>query len=417
MDSLFSRLSVVTLSSMLLLGGLVAMTTSVSASPADQWPLLVTDWTPSYTLYGQPHAIWLSGYTEVGVNLPELQQALSVASERYQQPEVVVYSIPERDMGQSSAGGFKTEAEYWADNQLVAEAIQNFVRKTGIAPRVYLEPDALGHTLTLLRKATGSGDPQKNYDARTLYRQRVRLLKGLVTLYQQAGAWVYLDAAHSGWFDYSDADVQSMAQILKECEVSQAHGLVFNISNRQKVGNGSVPQTEAHYADRLIKALERLSVTPQKISAWDTVVDTSRNGGETHTRVYYLATDGGLFDNEWGDATASNARYVGQWQVVDTDIQLQTLTGSPKWLRPIVEKDDYRWDEANHLLTAPPWLDPVGDVQPGPAPTAETGIPAVSCYRFIKPPDDCDGSLHCPPGASKSIINQTIHAQQPSRSL
>jgi hypothetical protein len=32
--------------------------------------------------------------------------------------------------------------------------------------------------------------------------------------------------------------------------------------------------------------------------------------------------------------------------------------------------------------------------------------------RFIKPPDDCDGSLNCPPGQSKYDINlQTLKLQ------
>jgi len=34
-------------------------------------------------------------------------------------------------------------------------------------------------------------------------------------------------------------------------------------------------------------------------------------------------------------------------------------------------------------------------------------------YRYIKPPDDCDGALNCPPGHSKHDINQETAGRQP----
>ena len=67
---------------------------------------LVTDWTRSYQLYGYPHAIWLSGYESVGINQEKLANTLSQAKQKKQTPEIVIYSIPLRDLGQSSEGGF-----------------------------------------------------------------------------------------------------------------------------------------------------------------------------------------------------------------------------------------------------------------------------------------------------------------------
>ena len=34
--------------------------------------------------------------------------------------------------------------------------------------------------------------------------------------------------------------------------------------------------------------------------------------------------------------------------------------------------------------------------------------------RYIKPPDDCDGALNCPPGASKYAINIDTAVRQPA---
>ncbi len=368
----------------------------------DKPPILVTDWTASYQHYGQPHAIWLSQYSEVGINLPKLKYTIKMARKRQQQPEIVIYSIPERDMGQSSAGGFKTSEDYLEENQLIAKAIQKFVKKTKIPPRVYLEPDTIGHSLTLLKEAK---TPDEHYKARTLYLPRVQLLRQLVALYKNVGALVYLDAAHSGWFDYGDADIESMAQMLKECDVAKAHGVVFNVSNRQKVGDGKTPQTEARYARRLLKALKSLGVNNM-----DVIVDTSRNGGKTHQRVYHLKTNGIITDNQFGNATDKNARQIGQWEKQGELLQVKAITGREREIAELVEKDYYHWDEEKRLLLAPPWLDPVGDVQPGEAPTDKPVVDVVNHYRWIKPPDDCDGALHCPPGESKFSVNQKLNS-------
>src|SRR5688572_3560942 len=74
--------------------------------------ILIPHWTPSYQLYHQPHAIWLDRYDTPGTNVPALQRLLKAAKASRQIPEVVIYAIPLRDLGQSSEGGFANYPDY-----------------------------------------------------------------------------------------------------------------------------------------------------------------------------------------------------------------------------------------------------------------------------------------------------------------
>ncbi len=377
-----------------------------TASPMS---LLVPTWTRSYQLYGQPHAIWLSQYQAVGSNLPKLKQVISEAEKQGKRFEVVIYSIPFRDMGQSSGGGFDTFKNYFKDNRLNAKAIGGFVKRTGIRPRVYLEPDALAHAIQY------RADHHDNPDSIRVYDERVRAIRRLVALYKKQGALVYLDAAHSNWFDYSDKQVQSMAQVLNRSGIAQADGLISNVSNRQKIAIREGERTEEHYLQRLLPRLRpkknfkkfKKFKSSKKSRALDIIVDTSRNGGETRQRRYQLTPAHELMDNE-----TPEKRLVGRWYTDDDGERwVVPFFGEPMKISILTRFDKYTFSETSMTLSAPPWLDAVGDVQLGASPTNHTGIPLIHKFRHIKPPDDCDGSLNCPPGWSKHDLNQKTHQQ------
>lgn len=404
----------------ILLGGLLMAGGGWAES--DVHDALTTHWTRSYILYGRTHAVWLDGYESVGINRPILEKVLSEAERQRKVPEIVVYSIPLRDLGQSSEGGFDNYQDYYADKVHDARLIADFVEKTGIRPRIVIEPDALSLAVQYRE------DNNDNEKSGAIYRERIRIFQKLIPLYQDAGARVYLEAGHSGWFDYGGENLNRIATALNEAGIARADGLMTNVSNRQLVvgppvnANGT-RRDEAHYLSRLLPRLDNPDL--------DVVVDTSRNGrqrGGTHPRVYYLAPDGAIYDNEHGDPV-ENGRKVGHWfRGLATPLP---NWGVPKdykpdwggiWLSPefgklkplglLLDREKYIWDEEHHLLTAPPWLDPVGDVQLGPAPTddpPETVADVIDRFRYIKPPDDCDGSLGCPPGESKSAINARLN--------
>jgi hypothetical protein len=361
--------------------------------------IFVPTWTSSYRLYGQPHAVWLDQYKRVGANLETLTRVLKAAAKARQIPEIVVYAIPMRDLGQSSEGGFSTYEDYLADNRLNAELIRQFVNDTQIHPIIYLEPDSIPLAVQYRR------DNNTNEESQQIYQDRIRVIKILIDLYKQTGARVYLEAGHSGWFDYGDEDVQRIAQALNEAGIAQVHGLATNVSNRQPViGKHTQQNTEVHYLQRLLPLL--------KHNTLDIRVDTSRNGGKTQARQYFLSPDGKLIDNE-----TPTGRLVGHWETnARGEIRFFPFFGPPKNLSRLTGKEKYQYDSRRNILTAPAWLDAVGDVQLGLPPT-DTPPPPVSSvighYRYIKPPDDCDSALNCPPGMSKHAVNLETARRQP----
>lgn len=414
--------------------------------------LFAPTWTRSYQLYHQPHAVWLDQYDRVGANLPSLKRVLTAAAKARQIPELVVYAIPMRDLGQSSEGGFAKAEDYLADNRLNAELIGHFVHDTGIHPVLYLEPDSISLAVQYRR------DHNEDATSRAIYAERIQLINALITLYRGVGAKIYLDAAHSGWFDYGDEDVRRIANALNEAGIARVDGLASNISNRQPVTSTISPKTKAlspvtsanhtefHYLSRLLLLLDNPHL--------DVRVDTSRNGGPTQARKYYLSPQGQLIDNE-----NPQGRLVGFWESLpassptppstidadkqptplprqseahpqaspasatlglENDILLKPFHGKTKRMSRLVAKEKFTYDATRRILSAPPWLDAVGDVQLGPAPTdtppAELKT-VIQHYRYIKPPDDCDGTLNCPPGASKHDINRDTATRQPIEPL
>lgn len=350
---------------------------------------LVPYWTRSYQLYRQIHTVWMSGYEYVGVNVPIVIQTLEAAEAQQKRPELVVYGIPFRDMGQSSAGGFHTYHQYYDDNKRNAALIKPFVQRTGLVPRIYLEPDALGHAIQYKRDRSNDAISQE------LYRVRTEAMNWLIDLYQDAGAQVYLDAAHSDWFDYDNDAVKAMAKILNDSGVAKADGIVTNVSNRQTV-QGPAERNEVHYLKRLLPKLNNKNL--------DIVMDTSRNGGPTHGRDYYLAPNGDLVDNEF-----ESGRWVGAWARRGDDILVKPFFGKPMKVSILTGMDKFKFDGKKMILSAPPWLDPVGDVQLGTPPSEHTGVAEINRFRYIKPPDDCDGALNCPSRVDEYASSNSKH--------
>ncbi len=142
--------------------------------------LLVTDWTQSYELYAQPHAIWLLDSDRVGANEARLRETPDRAKAKKQYPEIVIYAIPLRDLGQSSEGGFANYDDYWQDNVLNARLVEAFVKATGLTPRIYLEPDAL--SLAVQYRVDHNNDAE----SMRIYAERIAIFRKIIPLYRRA---------------------------------------------------------------------------------------------------------------------------------------------------------------------------------------------------------------------------------------
>jgi endoglucanase len=165
------------------------------------------------------------------------------ANRHHRTPLLAIYAIPARDCGGYSAGGLD-HATYKRWVSRIAAGLH------GRHAMVILEPDALAHL--------GMCGGQGNRTGTLAYATRVL---------SKAGAWVYLDAAHSAWIK-----PHVMAKRLIKAGVRQARGFSVNVASFVRT------DLEKKYAKKILKALRKRGVGRKHF-----VMDTSRNGnGQTN---------------------------------------------------------------------------------------------------------------------------------------
>jgi endoglucanase len=160
------------------------------------------------------------------------------AARHHRTPLLAIYAIPGRDCGGYSAGGLD-HASYKRWVSRIAAGLE------GRHAMVVLEPDALGH----LGMCAGQGD-------------RTGTLAYATRVLSAAGAWVYIDAAHSSWIK-----PHVMARRLIASGIKHARGFSVNVASFVKT------KLEKRYAKRILSALRKRGVGPKHY-----VMDTSRNG-------------------------------------------------------------------------------------------------------------------------------------------
>ena len=121
-------------------------------------------------------------------------------------PVVVSYNIPNRDVGQYSKGGAKTEERY-------LDYMERFARGVGEdSPIIIYEPDALPHS-TLL------SEEDREW--------RLSLMKrGLEILTNNCNGVVYIDVGHSNWLPAKD-----VGELLDRISNPKVRGFSVNVCN------------------------------------------------------------------------------------------------------------------------------------------------------------------------------------------
>lgn len=194
------------------------------------------------SLAAKAQPLWITdAYAQPG---QAVQAYVKRAAAARKTPLMVVYNIPGRDCGLYSS----------QQQQVSAAKYRTFVAKAakgikGTQPIVVLEPDALPFI------GFEGCDPSatKNWPA---------LLRYATKQFTKAGAWVYLDAGHSGW-----QTPERMAALLKQAGIAGARGFSTNVANSRATSE------EQAYATAVVRALRSIQVTGVKY-----VTDTSRNG-------------------------------------------------------------------------------------------------------------------------------------------
>jgi endoglucanase len=263
---------------------------------------------PAYAaIASQPQALWFTDYYPTSGVRDAARDYLSRAASAKKTPTMVVYAIPGRDCGQHSAGGLADGAAYKAWIKQLAKGIK------GSKPLLVLEPDAIGFL------ADNSSCPGTS--------EWPRLLSFATKKLSKAGAWVYLDAAHSNWSN-ANGGVPGRAALLKRSGIAKARGFSTNVSNFRTTAD------EQAYARQLLGELRKLGVKGVKY-----VVDTSRNGNPD-------PVDGDVINPTWARlGAAPQLQFRGAFDGTlwvkhpgESDGAVNSSAGSGQWCDQLADR-------------------------------------------------------------------------------
>jgi endoglucanase len=323
-----------------------------------------------------PRAVWFTGGTPAQVRTAVRKTMAQAAFERAV-PVLVAYDIPYRDCAQYSSGGAVDTAAYaaWIDG--FAAGIGN-----GTAV-VILEPDSLGIIPwnTDLNggaewcKPTVGGAPAPEADPAHRYAQ---LNAAVDRLEQLPGAAVYLDGTHSGWLGAGDA-----ADRLVKAGVQRAQGFYLNVSNFQ-------PTPQLTKFGTWISGCIAFANDPEE-GGW-------RLGHYSWCASQYYPASPNDFST-WGLTDAWYASNLGT-ALPTTHFVLDTSRNG----RGTLDASRYAAPPYNQpagvisALAAGNWCNPPG-AGLGVRPTAQTGVPLLDAYLWVKVPGESDGSCDIAGGA------------------
>jgi endoglucanase len=354
-----------------------------------------------------PQAVWFNGGTPDQVG-QQVSVTMSKAQAKNAVPLLVVYNIPGRDCSQFSAGGALTDAAYqtW---------IAAFAKGIGHGKAVViLEPDSLGNMPSDCHLPAGANYPFTDQGRIT------DLVDAVGDLEADPNTLVYLDGTHSAW-----QQVGNIAQRLVEAGVQQAQGFYLDVSNYQYTSNniayGSWISDCIAYAQGS-GAIGSGAVEPGTYQAETGFFNGSCpnqywNGGPA------LNWTGTAMNNyvPWNDqvpATVPNAdTVVGINGAYANDLASVGATATTHYVidtsrngdgpNPMTGGSD--GDMLNYTaapfdqtagtigsLQAGNWCNPPGSGL-GLAPTANTGVPLVDAYLWVKTPGQSDGE--CDPAS------------------
>ncbi|MEU6668005.1 glycoside hydrolase family 6 protein [Streptomyces sp. NPDC046727] len=274
-------------------------------------------------------------------------------------PVLVAYNVPGRDCTQYSSGGAASSAAYrqWID-AFAAGIGDN--RAT-----VVVEPDGLA----LLPKDCGpSTDPTGDLTAARI----ADLAYAVRTLKAKPRTAVYLDAGNVQWRAVGD-----IAQRLLDAGVRYGDGFALNVSNTHPT------EHNARYGTWIAKCMWFATDGPEQ----------ARGHADWCASQYYssAAPNDGAPGNSVSSADPTTWRWTDAW------FGQNVGTPSADELRHFVIDTSRNgrgaWAPEPGKYSGDPeaWCNAPGRGL-GPRPTADTGVPLVDAYLWIKIPGESDGS-------------------------
>ena len=307
-----------------------------------------------------PEATWFTGGTPAEVK-GQVAKLMRDAGRTGTVPTLVAYNIPLRDCSLYSAGGAQSDAEYQAWIKAFAQGIG-----TGKAV-VVLEPDGLAN---LPSDCGPDSDPTGTVTAGRLADLNV----AVDALEGKPGTSVYLDAGNSHWKSVGD-----IAQRLIQAGVARTQGFSLDVSNNLAT------DLNTHYGTWVSNCLWFATEGP----AW------ANGHADWCAGQYYSPTAPN--DGQPGNAVDPDDPSTWHW----TDQWFQQNVGTA----PADQLTHFVVDTSRNGRGA--WTPPagkyVGDPQVwcnapdrgiGARPTANTGVPLVDAYLWIKTVGQSDGQCN-----------------------
>jgi len=301
-----------------------------------------------------PRAVWFNSGTPA-----QAQQQATVtmfeAARQHAVPVLVVYDIPGRDCAQFSAGGALSQADYEA-------WINGFARGIGRGKAiVILEPDALGNM------PSNCGLPASVYPF-TDSERIAELQYAVSTLERDPGASVYLDGTHSAW-----QSVGTMTQRLLEANVGSAQGFFLDVSNYQ-------PTAElVDYGTWISDCIAMVTDSANPFF----------NNPAGCASQYFPATQSDF--TTWGLTTQWYAQNMGN-AVASTHFVVDTSRNGdgPNNMQKFSAAPYSQPASVISTLASGNWCNPPSSGL-GLRPTADTGVPLLDAYLWVKTPGQSDG--------------------------
>jgi endoglucanase len=301
-----------------------------------------------------PRAVWFDSGTPAQVK-QQVQQTMAEAAIERAVPILVAYDIPGRDCAQYSAGGALNEADYQAWIDGLAQGIGN--RKA----IVILEPDALGN---MPSDCGLSSSVYPFTDAERI----AELQYAGAALESGPGVSAYLDGTHSAW-----QSVGTITQRLLEADVQDTQGFFLNVSNFQPTPELTdygtwisdciamvTDSSNAYYNNPSGCGSQYYPATESNFSTWDLTTQWyAQNMGSAVATTHFV-----IDTSRNGDGPNSMAQYASA--PYDQPASVISTLASSNWCNP----------PASGL---------------GLLPTANTGVPLLDAYLWVKTPGQSDG--------------------------
>ncbi|MBO0833540.1 MAG: glycoside hydrolase family 6 protein [Actinobacteria bacterium] len=301
-----------------------------------------------------PRAVWFTSGTPAQVQ-QNARQTMALAAAKKAVPVLVAYDIPGRDCAQFSAGGALDQAAYQA-------WIDGFASGIGTGKAVViLEPDALGN------------EPSDCHLPTSVYpftdTERIAEISYAVTaLEKDPQVSVYLDGTHSAW-----QSVGAMTQRLLAADVQQAQGFFLDVSNFQ-------PTPELVDYGTWISDCLAIVTDPSNPLFGNPSACASQ---------YFPATQSDF--STWGLTTEWYAQNMGS-SVATTHFVIDTSRNGngPNNMQAFASAPFNQPPSVISALAGGNWCNPPGSGL-GLHPTADTGVPLLDAYLWVKTPGESDG--------------------------